>query len=206
MFLSIIKLNLSKRETLIALSNPQRFHGAVSKIFYGKENERPLWRVDSYKGNYDFLLLSREIPNLICFVNQFGIEDDLGSVTTKDYFPFLNGIANGQTWSFRLTANTVITKNGHCVPVVGTENQISWLSDKSKNKGFDIDLISFCKTEKSLFQKGGGSDKKSFLSATTFDGILTVNKKDTFVDTLINGIGHGKAYGMGLITLVSYTK
>ena len=45
MFLSRVPLDLHKRATVIALANPQRFHGAVEQAFPG-ERRRRLWRLD----------------------------------------------------------------------------------------------------------------------------------------------------------------
>ncbi len=35
-----------------------------------------------------------------------------------------------------------------------------------------------------------------------FEGLLTVTDLDAFKNALINGIGHGKAYGLGLLNIL----
>lgn len=42
------------------------------------------------------------------------------------------------------------------------------------------------------------------LQEVTFEGVLTVKDPEIFKETLISGFGRGKAYGMGLMTLMSY--
>ena len=51
MYLSRIKLDTKKRETMIALSNPQKIHGAIESAL-GIEHERlrSLWRIDELRG------------------------------------------------------------------------------------------------------------------------------------------------------------
>ena len=52
MYLSRIKLDTKKRETMIALSNPQKIHGAIESAL-GIEHERlrSLWRIDELRGD-----------------------------------------------------------------------------------------------------------------------------------------------------------
>ena len=40
------------------------------------------------------------------------------------------------------------------------------------------------------------------LLSVTYDGILTVTDPEKFRVSMINGIGRGKAYGNGLLTIV----
>lgn len=50
-------------------------------------------------------------------------------------------------------------------------------------------------------QVSGGGRPVSLLSVT-FEGFLTVTDADLFRCTLTEGIGRGKAYGMGMLTVV----
>ena len=49
MYLSRVRLDAENRRTMIALSNPQKIHGAVESAFAG-ERERNLWRIDELGG------------------------------------------------------------------------------------------------------------------------------------------------------------
>ena len=40
------------------------------------------------------------------------------------------------------------------------------------------------------------------LREATYEGVLTVTDVDKFKELLCNGIGRGKAYGMGLLTVM----
>ena len=43
--------------------------------------------------------------------------------------------------------------------------------------------------------------QKSRLLAVTYEGVLTVTDTELFCKALTEGIGRGKAYGMGLLTV-----
>ena len=45
-------------------------------------------------------------------------------------------------------------------------------------------------------------DKDVRLLSVTYEGLLTVTDAQKFRDALTGGIGRGKAYGMGLLTIV----
>lgn len=202
MYLSQIKLDMAKRETLIAFRNLQRFHGAVAHAFEDYKNCRPLWRIDTLRGERILLVLGRDIPNLASIVNQFGYLGQTDAAVTKDYRPFLEKIENGSTWNFRLTANPVTTLNGHRVPHITPSTQAKWLTDRASKNGFDVCYVNIIGSKQHSIQRGGGSKTKSDLMEVTYNGVLTVTDKEQFVNILKTGIGHSKAYGMGMLTVV----
>ena len=73
MYLSRAELDPARRSTMIALTSPQKFHGAVENSFSG-ERRRRLWRLDSLNGKLYLLLLSEELPDLTGLCAQFGTE------------------------------------------------------------------------------------------------------------------------------------
>lgn len=74
MYLSRIKLNTQKRETMKALVNPQQIHGAI-EVLNGEPSEasdaadeknraRSLWRIDTLGGEMYLLVLTQDRPKL----------------------------------------------------------------------------------------------------------------------------------------------
>ena len=55
------------------------------------------------------------------------------------------------------------------------------------------------------FRKGNTGKNVTFL-AVTYEGYLEVRDPELFCRMLCSGIGHGKAYGAGLMTLVRAEK
>lgn len=66
MYLSRVELDISKKQTQVALSARNKFHGAIENTFFGKDDEwlRNLWRIDKVNGKMYLLLLSRLKPDL----------------------------------------------------------------------------------------------------------------------------------------------
>ena len=76
-----------------------------------------------------------------------------------------------------------------------------WLLERAEKNGFLLreDEFDVVHTQWYSFQKGKG---RAMLFSATYEGALTVLNKDLFVNALTAGIGRGKAYGMGLMTVV----
>ena len=206
MYLTQMKLDLKNRHTLQALSVPSKFHGAIESAFPG-ERKRNLWRIDTRNGQAYLLILSEERPDLAKTAEQFAPSGEKWQ--TKNYDSLLERIEEGSHWRFRLCANPTysvsseIGKRGKVCAHSTTEHQCLWLMQQSKKHGFSLkeDEFTVTKVKWYHFKKGNNGRWVTFL-AVTYDGILEVRDADAFRQMLCNGIGHGKAYGAGLVTLV----
>lgn len=210
MFLSRMRLDLSLRKTMMALASPKLLHGAVERAFsMSPHRSRKLWRIDHLNGRCYLLLLSAVEPDLTSAVTQFGLPDE--GWETKDYAPMLARITNGSEWRFRLTANPTVRKSAHDRPHRGSlyahitvEHQRLWLADRAEKHGFHLrdECFDVVHNRWERFRKGGADDKMVTLLSVDYEGLLTVSDADLFRRVLTEGIGRGKAYGMGLMTVI----
>lgn len=212
MYLSRVQIDVADRRKTKDLTQLSAFHNWVEQSFPDEINNgkrlRHLWRIDQLNGKKYLLLLSENIPNEQQLL-RYGVHD---TVITKSYDRLLNSIKNGQLLQFRLTANPTHTvlkpgaKQGRVVPHITVNYQRKWLIERSKKLGFELetpankstfDIIS--RDWPLLSYKSG---RRLRLSRVTFEGILRVEDTDQFKQTLINGIGREKAFGMGLMTVI----
>ena len=213
MYLTRMELDTGKRETQRALISPNLMHGAIESSFPG-ERERRLWRIDEYQGRYYLLLLSSQIPDLAAAVKQFGQECNGQAWQTKPYDPLLQRIQNNSVWQFRLTANptkSVKSSERNMRGIVHAHitpgHQMQWLLDRCESHGFSVEPEEafVVGSQWKRFYKGSNRQHPVSLLAVTFDGILTGTDEERFRRTLQEGIGRGKAFGMGLITVMRPT-
>lgn len=205
-----MELDVGKRDTRKGLISPSVFHGAIESSFAG-ERERRLWRVDEFQGHYYLLLLSAQAPQLTHMVKQFGMEKSDQPWQTKSYDALLEKIRAGSVWQFRLTANPTKSvkssqpgKRGTVYAHITPEYQLQWLLERSERHGFTVDPeeVLVTKSQWLRFHKSGQQERTVTLLAATFEGVLTVKNEDGFRKTLLEGIGRGKAYGLGLLTVM----
>lgn len=211
MYLSRLELDVRKRSTMKALTNPSLLHGAVECGCSG-ERKRRLWRVDQVNGHQYLLVLSPEKPDFTQAVKQFGIEHQENPWETKSYLPLLERIEHGSVWRFRLIANPTksckssqdSTQRGQVHAHITPYYQKQWLLDRCKTYGFslDEDAVTVVGSQWKRFYKGNQRKYPITLLAVTYEGVLTVTDVPCFRQTLQNGLGRGKAYGLGLLTVI----
>ena len=204
MYLSRVLLDTNSRGVMRALHSPSKIHGAIENSFEG-ERQRNLWRLDNLNGNLYLLLLSGEKPDLTEFCKQFGTES---TWETKDYDVLVNRIQNDMHLRFRLTANPTVSvydkegKRGRVCAHITSGYQKKWLVEKGEKNGFLLDVDEFDITQ-SKWNKFYKSDNRTVsILSVTYEGILTVKDAELFKNALLCGIGRGKAYGMGLMTVI----
>jgi CRISPR system Cascade subunit CasE len=205
-----MKLDTTKRTTMRSLTNPSLLHGALESSFSG-ERQHPIWRLDRLNGATYLLLLSHDQPDLTHAVEEFGVSGS--DWESRDYAPLLQRVQKDSLWHFRLVANptkSIPGQNGgsrgkvvaHTVP----KFQKQWLRDQGEKHGFQVTDGSFEIKGQQWFHflKGKERGKAVSLLSVTFEGVLRVTDPECFRETLCHGLGRGKAYGMGLLTVVSY--
>lgn len=204
MFLSRITLNMERYETMGALQETERIHAMIAACF--SQNEKKLWRIDSLKGKSWLLVLSENPPISDTISKQIGFPGETWE--TKDYAPLMERIKEKTTWHFRLTANPtqsipVQGKRGKVKAISVVPKQREWLQRQGNKHGFLVqqDQFDVVANEWKHFKH---KQEEITLLSTTFEGYLTVTDPRLFCETMTQGIGRGKAYGMGLLTVVSH--
>ncbi|PQZ94892.1 type I-E CRISPR-associated protein Cas6/Cse3/CasE [Arthrobacter sp. MYb227] len=221
-FRTRIAIDPISRNAMPYLTNPHRLHGAIMKMFspapHGQSGEqRVLWRVDSFATSTWLYVVSTEEPSTEVFHKEAGLRHLMPE--TQDYSRILKQVKQGGTYGFRLTANTMkaavdigsanakrpeLTR-GKRVPIIHDEQKVQWLQRQSSTHGFSI-LES---AEHGPMVRIGPSGNRRFkrnnsmvtLHSTQFDGTLRVDDIEAFRTALVSGIGRGKAYGLGLMSL-----
>lgn len=124
-------------------------------------------------------------------------------------------ISSGMRLAFRLRANPTrkietktgpdgVRRNGRRVELTREEDQHAWLARRAEQAGFAIDTMQV-QPDAALgaHQRARRTAGRSGLThyAVLFEGTLTVMDTDCFKAALVSGIGPGKAYGFGLLSI-----
>lgn len=230
MFFSRVQLNPQRRKTREALASPQVLHAMVASALppdmQRSDEGRLLWRVDRDQHDVRLYVVSPHEPNLEHVVEQVGWTAAPGQTT--DYSRFLGRLARGQEYAFRVTLNPVkqqrvATSRGKRLPLCREDEQIAWLRSRSERWGFSIPEIAPAQDTiddgtaaepkpavkivgvgDRSFSKGHGEDRRRVTQRhVTFVGRLVVAEAEHLRHFLTHGMGRGKAYGCGLMTLAA---
>lgn len=219
---SSILINPQKREGRKLLGNRQLLHKAVLQAFPPGSIEgagkRVLWRLDQDGLKHTLYMVSPIQPDLTHIAEKAGwVSQAWNSIS---YDAFLDRLLVGQEWGFRLHANPVKQEStpagsrGKILPHVTPEQQIQWLSSRSDALGFRVKessesitglIVDVSSREDLRFARKdprqGGRSAQVALRKAQFDGVLKVTDAELLKAALTQGIGRGKAYGCGLLTL-----
>jgi len=220
MYLSRVEIDTNNRAKTKDLTHLGAYHNWVEQSFPAEikagKRDRHLWRIDQLGGKRYLLILSEEQP----VAEKLATYGVAGTVMTKSYDGLLDTLCEGQVVRFRLTANPTHTitkpgaRQGRVMPHITIERQRQWLVDRAEKSGFQLVQQAAVETPNDeatwafdivgrewpvLHRKAGRGVR---LSRVTFEGLLRISDVAVFKQTLTQGIGREKAFGMGLMTVI----
>ena len=231
MYLSKLILNLKSRKVRSDISNCQNFHRSIMSAFPSTEGSDArhemgiLYRIESNSktGQYILLVQSQVMPDWSRLSPDYLLDPNPIIKTVDENF---SGISEGDIFSFRLRVNptkkvetslksdlksTGTRKNGRREPLRTTGEKMRWLSRKSQASGFELLTTHSISDNLDLFENNEGyisgekikgeSCHKMIFSSVLFEGRLRVIDRSLFLEAIKNGIGSGKSYGFGLLSI-----
>jgi CRISPR system Cascade subunit CasE len=215
MYLSRLLLNPRSRQVQRDTADPYQLHRTLMKAFVEKRDDAGvLHRLDIHPDSGAAVLLV-----------QSSCPPDWTALAEGDYLlpadPFSEldnpavkavelPLSAGQILNFRLRANPTIKKvrrdengehlNSNRIPLVHEKKQLGWLQAKATQSGFRVlqASISGHTEQKGWKQKG---ERPLTLFTVQFDGRLQITVAAQFQKALAQGIGPGRAFGCGLLSL-----
>ncbi|GAB95251.1 CRISPR system Cascade subunit CasE [Kineosphaera limosa] len=214
MFLTRFALNRARRGARHLLASQQRMHAGVLAGFPpGADPGRVLWRIDESPQQTELFIASAARPDLTHLVEQAGWPTG-ATWDTADYSPFLERLAVGQLWGFRLTANPVRSVSrgagirGAVKAHVTPAQQEEWFLTRAAQLGFELPAgtmgvpdVVVKNRRTARFLRGDDRGREVTVVMATFEGHLAVTDPELLRTALVGGVGRAKAYGCGLLTL-----
>lgn len=213
MFLSKIEYDRRNWEVIRDLEDRDRLHKKTMRPFpdYEVENPRKSYGV-LYRVEQKFLILQSKVPPA---GKPMGLGYEI--LETKDVAGNYDSVKKGNVYRFRLDANTSMRvpreEDEEWVPEdegntatktliryrrVGLkvfEERQEWFERRGERHGF-TPLDFHMQALPVLTVKTDGA-----LEVTRFEGRLRVEHLESFLHGLCAGIGHGKPYGLGLLSI-----
>ncbi len=206
LYLSRLTLDPRSRQAQSELRDPYEMHRTLSKAF-GEGDEaqalaRCLFRMEeSPRGELTVLVQSRSEPAWDRLTASPGYLREPPQVK-----PFAPALRAGQTLAFRLRANPTRRQSakpegrrmGNRVGLYTDEARLAWLSRKASESGFG--LCSVTQTGEDAPECRAKS-RRAVFSAVRFEGVLRVTDPERLSSALAGGVGAGKGFGFGLLSL-----
>jgi CRISPR system Cascade subunit CasE len=208
LYLSRLILDPRCRRVRQELANPYELHRTVMAAFADgcrALGERVLFRSDPIPGDVNMALLvqSPQQPDW-GFLQGPGASGYLAAgrgenPAVKEFTP---SWCAGQVLAFRLRANPTVKRAGRRLGLYTETEQLAWLARKGQAAGFTP--LGVTARQEDLV--GGvihreADDQHLQLLSVRFDGHLCVDDPDQLRAVLEGGVGSGKGFGFGLLSL-----
>ena len=231
LFLSRLQLNPRSRDVRRDLTNCQDLHRTLLAAFPPARTETAraefgvLYRVEIQPrtGAVTVLVQSEQAPDWAKLPGDYLF---VAAEVTNAIGDAYQSLQAGQRLRFRLRANPTkcvarqhrpaeAQREGKRVELRQEADQLAWLARKAQDGGFQLAALRLvpdvANTQVREVSKvygwradshdNGGQRKKLTLAAAVFEGELVISDVGQFLATLRQGIGRGKAYGFGLLSI-----
>ena len=224
MHLTQLQLNLRNRQARYDAGNAYEMHRTLTQAFERDsmgENPHPfLWRMDINDGySAPSIIVVSESEGNFSALDQLHGDYLIAAPRTIAVSPIHEA---GKVLRFRLTANPtrcITDKNDRIDPntgkrkrgvrtaIHGEENQLQWLDQKAQDNGFEIQVAMVINSSQMRDIKRSDDPQNKDgrmliqLGRVTFEGRLIVKDPVSFEQALRKGIGRGKAFGCGLLSV-----
>jgi CRISPR system Cascade subunit CasE len=211
MYLSRLILNPRSRRVQREVANPYEMHRTLMRAFpddLRKGAERVLFRLEPGRnGALSLLVQSWALPDWSFLAEHefrgYLLPMDEPNPAIKQ---FELTAAEGQVLAFRLRANPTARRTfqdkKRRVGLYDEEEQLAWLQRKGEQGGFRIVSARTSGQEDAggkIRRDGESHDLK--LATIQFDGMLKVTDPERLGLAVRQGVGSGKAFGFGLLSL-----
>ena len=220
MFLHRIHLDLRCREARRDLADPYQFHATLCRAFSPPDQKcsdgEILWRLEPETGSDGYprvLVQSRTIPDW----NSIGVKGWLATADSPIDLKSrlrLDSLTAGQRFRFRLRANPCVTRNGKRQGLLQLVEQEQWMKRKGLLHGFvlpELPVSNLSENGETRIAVQVSQDwmlsgiqhhgNKIRIFSVLYDGVITVTDAAAFLNVMKAGIGHGKALGLGLLSV-----
>lgn len=192
--LTLDRRNASARRDL---ADAYEMHRSLVRAFVNDPDDKPprfLWRLEHDSGRRDPIVVVQSLvqPDW----SGFGCPGYLKAQVESKHVDVDRILTSGGKYRFRLFANPTVTQAGKRVGLASEELQCQWLKRQAARAGFDVETALVMATEMLDVKQGDIRLRQAW-----FEGVLTATEPALLKNAIEQGIGPGKAFGLGLLSI-----
>jgi CRISPR system Cascade subunit CasE len=208
MYLSKVSLDISNPSARQAIVNCNDMHRNLIRAFDVIDGEASprmegdiLYRLTRLRSGYEMLVMSRDLPDWQRLTRYGYVCAEHG---TKDLSMLRSTLVRGRVLRFALLASPSKKvasggKNSKRVFLCTEKERAEWLERQGEKYGFS--LTGFREAALPFDVSGQKSGMEIQYRAVEFTGLWTITDERLFWKGYTEGVGPGKAYGLGMIVI-----
>ena len=203
MYLSKLTLDPRHPQARCDLSNRYDMHRTLVRAFAPDEHSQParfLWRLEPMLSlaSRPVVLVQSGSPAQWSALDAFpGYAQEILGNKPVDLEQLVQA---GTRYRFRLHANPTVTREGKRLGLCQEADQLAWLNRQAETRGFNL-IACLRSGSGRIHARQGKSRQRITVQSVLFEGMLETNEPDGLRLAVRNGLGHGKAWGLGLLSL-----
>ncbi len=216
MYLTRLLLDARSARVRRDLGSPYEMHRTLVRAFVQDENQTPprfLWRLEPQMlwSSPPVVLVQSEHEadwrNADSFSGYFKAAPETRPLLLDRLCPEAADGAPGPRLRFRLFANPTVShsaserKRGRRTGVVGADAQLAWLERQGQRCGFVLEAAVVTGSDVLHFRKSREDTAPISLQRVCYEGVLRATDAARLKAAVSAGIGPGKAFGCGLLSL-----
>lgn len=203
MYLSKLTLDPRHAQARRDLGDAYEMHRTLARAFAPDPDTPParfLWRLErraDFQPSTVILVQSEQIAD-------WTVLDILGGYATEilgnkpvDLDKLVQPNAR---YRFRLLANPTVTRAGKRYGLTREQDQLAWLCLQGKRHGFNVLACERGACDR-LQVRQRRTGHRITVDTALFEGVLEAVAPEILRQSMVNGFGHGKAFGLGLLSL-----
>lgn len=203
MFLSKLTLNPQHPQARRDLADAYEMHRTLARAFVADSSSPPrrfLWRLErsGYAAPSSTLLVQSEQPANWSILE--GAQGYAVQVLGNKPVDLDRLIEVGVHYRFRLLANPTVTRAGKRYGLTKEDEQLAWLARQGEKHGFAVRACMRSCNER-IRVRQGKTGHGITLHSVLYEGLLETTDATGFRHAVSDGLGHGKALGLGLVSL-----
>ncbi|TVT59214.1 MAG: type I-E CRISPR-associated protein Cas6/Cse3/CasE [Azoarcus sp. PHD] len=205
MYLSKLVLDPNHAQARRDLANPYEMHRTLSRVYADSPDSKAarfLWRLE-HSGDRaadegaTVLLQSASAGH---WQNLQGMPGYTRNLAPDKPVQLDQLLEVGRNCMFRLACNPTVTRAKKRYGLERDEDQLEWLTRQGAQHGFTPTRIRIARSERISFRQGRAGHRIT-VQVVQFDGLLKVVDPERIGLALVQGIGHAKALGLGMLSI-----
>lgn len=208
MYLSRLVLDPRHPHARRDLASPYEMHRTLSRAFAMGANSVPvrfLWRLERNADGGPATVVLVQSAERASWDALAPLQGYAAQVLGNKQVDLDALIRLGRPYRFRLLANPTVTRERKRYGLTCEQDQLSWLARQGVRNGFIVRACVRTASER-LKIRQGRMGNKIVLDTALFEGVMEAQSVDLLRKSLLNGLGHGKAFGLGMLSLAKVAR